>query len=751
MAFKLTKMGGLEFGNSVPGPFDKGSVIDKFRKRRRSVSVKPKFDNEIGEFVVGGGPRVTTVKEPNIASTKESEEAAFSTLYNDLYLGVQPHYNYYEDDEDINDERIYDGEKLEELPRFVRIVWDSAPKLDREPQARKTNKRARKHSFFYELEKKVFGRDGVVVDEEKINDFDDAVKSAANGFYSPGSITAVVEVPLEKRMISNNNLSKTIDEIRFLESEKTHGINIGELNLNLLKRTSGMLRLFDDNSIRRKENQVSKQELYDGKYTTYDNGDEIKIENISSTHSSVNINVSVVNKKIKNILFNNKQNEFDGIVDGLVKNPTEKERKETKSVEVVFADPGLTQLANKNRVTLAKRPEHLENIGSMSPYFSNLFIFSNLKSQVKRNRNVPKHPAPKEENGIKYIGYVIEKYKQNRFGVFELAEEIKIPDRKVKEYIDTKVVYGGIYRYRIRSVLAWSRKVKDEFSGLFHISDDKILSNSTTYFLSDWNREWRYGSIQDNVRPEPPDQFVVRSQSNKKHVSISWRVPDNRQKDIYYYVLYKKIQDKNGSDLCCWERIGVFFGANNVLVLDDDVDFYQNIENTYVYAAATVTKHDEVSYLTQQIGVRLNQDFIKTGEFPVINVSDPGVNILDVGQFSVIPTKRKKENVSIKDKVLLTGRTGIVDKAFLSKTYCLRIHSLDLGQTKDVKVNLNYNNLKPKIRLFENVTISEDFVEDDGIAVDTGPSIKAGQNNVTKSTAKHSFLDLNNGVNNNKL
>jgi len=201
----------------------------------------------------------------------------------------------------------------------------------------------------------------------------------------------------------------------------------------------------------------------------------------------------------------------------------------------------------------------------------------------------------------------------------------------------------------------------------------------------------------DMVEPNPPDEFTVRPESHKERVVITWKVPYNPQKDIYYFILYRKLQDSSGKDASDWEQLDVRLGAKNNIYFDNEVEFFQDNKLSYVYAAQTVTRHNEHSLLSCQRAVRLNSEFKFSGEFPIAHVSEDGVSLDAIGAFATKPPRRVSNESIANSKILLTARRGVHKNPFRDATYCLRIESLDTGQIKDVVLDFKYDDLRPDV------------------------------------------------------
>lgn len=67
----------------------------------------------------------------------------------------------------------------------------------------------------------------------------------------------------------------------------------------------------------------------------------------------------------------------------------------------------------------------------------------------------------KELVGIEYVGYIVEKERLNRqTEQWNRIDEYRIIGQSASSFIDTRVAYGEVYRYRIKNVIRVTKKVK---------------------------------------------------------------------------------------------------------------------------------------------------------------------------------------------------------------------------------------------------------------------------------------------------
>jgi hypothetical protein len=233
-----------------------------------------------------------------------------------------------------------------------------------------------------------------------------------------------------------------------------------------------------------------------------------------------------------------------------------------------------------------------------------------------------------------------------------------------------------------------------------HTSQTRAFSSyKSSYFHSEWGKRWAYGIVIDTVPPPPPDELTVRADSARKRVVVSFKLPLNQQRDIYFMRLFRKLQDQNGADITGWVRVGSNWGPENVLYFDTDVDFFQNNQIRYVYTAQTVTRHNEYSSFSDQLSTRLNKDFMTYGEYPVDFVSQAGVRVEHHGAFGTYPHRRFFTEVIVPNEVRFSfsGRSAHGNIALDGNQYFVRVESLDTGEKFDYPIEIIYNNQPARV------------------------------------------------------
>lgn len=659
--------------------------------------------------------------QPQVFSS-DSSQAPFETIFNEFQLQAVPFYNFWTADETTNDTEDRGGRNLDDVPRFIKVSWVCPPVItgqSRLGQSDVNHRKIRPVRFGNSVESPVIvSIKGVdfFPDHLQPSNFSEVIGHVANGHISPGIISATAEMPLRNTLLDQSVSSgkdspaHDIDEDMFLSHPDTLGVSIHELKANIHQTTSGFL-----GAVKVSESPVSRngsrdrQGFFEGKFAVAKSvsNEKLSVQSVQGSTSPISLSSTSAVQK-------------EGIRPDHVFDLAMKVSKSKKSanvdtaarVKVNFINPSIGGIVDQKKVNLMSEPHHAESMVAIAQMLPKLEVLAESGILEKaRRQEMPSFPSPPGLFPLEYVGFVLEKYRQNDAGVFELVDIIKLPSNDYDSYVDCKVLYGVTYRYRIRSIIRWTRENDVETLRKRLLVQGTTLSTSalsryeSSYFAGEWSREWAYGSLLDIQPPDYPDELTVRAESARKRVAITCKLPNNPQRDIYAVRILKKHQDAEGRDVTDWTQIAEF-GAQNVLFYDLDVDYFQNAGLRYVYTAQCLSRHHEESTLSDQLGVRLNSDFNVRGEFPVDFVSCGGVKASYFGSFSVYPHRTfRSELVSFPEGNSATFSIGVREavgsRAMDDSTYVVRVESLDTGEKKDTKVTVSYDNQKP---LFETIT-----------------------------------------------
>ncbi len=710
-------------------------VADAARPPREAGVQGPIGPRKVG--TTADSPNQRPVVGPASTQTRHLSQksilAPYDTLFDSFRFEAIPFYNFWTSDEStaIGDSR--GDRKLNEVPRFIKLVWDIAIDL---PTFTGFNSRDKSKNHYIPVK---FGSEAKKGRSATLKGlqfsplhlqpagFSLVCRSLANGFLGPGIINTVLELPFDAvKSLRTNMLSSRlhdIDEDAFLTHPSTRGISVHDVRANIHQVTDGILGGSRLSVMRMTKGEESERSsFFDGKFSVSDSAREgdnrgfIHVRDLSSSPSISFTTRTAVSQQ------SSTPDQVVEMAKGVASPEVFTESRESVFTKASFIRPSISGLVSEDRVKSARRPEHAENIMSIARFLPNLEVLAQSGLQERQRRqDIPSFSSPPGLPALEYVGYIIEKYRKNAGGTFELMEQIEIPSRVVTEYYDTRVRYGELYRYRIRCVIRWTREAEVEstgrsknFFGFKGSQTQAILSDKSSYFGSEWGKGWTYASVIDTVPPPPPDELTVRPNSSKGRVEISIRLPDDSQKDIRTLRLLRKIRDVQNRDLSDWEQVGRDFGAMNVLYYDDDIqldaDGVPDQNFKYVYTGITISKHDEISFLSEQLSARLNPDYRLWGEFPVEFVSCAGVRQEHVGSFAVHPVKRVREEVVVqvprfgddetepKVAIGLEGRESKGNSALEDAKYVVRIESLDTGEKKEYDLRVTFENQKELVR-----------------------------------------------------
>lgn len=705
------------------------NVPSSFQPNRPALPA-PVFTTTLGEAVHGGvkyPPILSTVPQvdPEVLS-QESGPATYDTLFHDFDIQCFPVYNFWVADEETNDTEDVGDRQLDDIPRYIRVNWVPAPDLSMQYRVRGGQAKRRRVNpviFGSEIDRsQAVVSKGITFVPDHLNNFSLVKQSLANGFVSPGTVHSVVELQHNATTNSDPIVSTDdhdyIDEDTFLQHPDFDGISLEELRSNVHSLTNGVTyagRLAAE--LVSPDTSPDQANMFSGKFSIEkppESGGIIHMNGIAADSGSPVLSVHAA------VAEAGEQNSVPiepllDMVEKVIAPPPIIPDDTANRVRVNFVYPSLGGLLDSAKVMAMQAAHHAESTTALAQFLPNLEVMNAAGMQNKtRPIQVPNFPSPSNLPPIEYIGYVLEKYEQTSNGAFILKETIDLPSREYTSYIDSKIKYSTVYRYRVRAIVRWTRPNfmgilgSEPTVGIGAISQTRSFSPyNSSYFHSEWSKDWAYGMTIDAVAPSPPDELRVRPDSSRKQVVVSFKLPTNQQRDIYYMRLFRKLQDENGIDVTGWTRVGSDWGPENVLFFDRDVDFFQDNHVRYVYAAQTVTRHNEFSPLSEQLGTRLNRDFVTYGEYPISFVSQAGVKLEYHGAFGVYPFHRADTELVIpmQTPFVFSGRVAHGNIALDGNMYFVRIESLDTGEVHDYPISIVYNNLPTRIDR-KNLTVS---------------------------------------------
>ncbi len=627
-----------------------------------------------------------------VTFSEESGPGVNETFFNEFLLEATPFYNFYTDDETINDEEEVGDRKFEDIPRFIKLTWQKAPDLQSQ-KLELSNKRAN-----YRYEKKInisLGKETIpehLIDEN----FSMVAKSLANNILFGPVINSIVEI--QETIDSFDDIVSPddfIDEDLFLTDESLRGVELSELKLNVNQ-------IFDPIYNTSRFGEANDSQVSIVKPLTSQQNLKIKLTDPQAIPIQIDSKVQIKDTKLQDI----------GILNKISQNINNSIKTNTNTfLKVKFINPAISGLIKDDRVANMIKPEHVENLLSVGTLLPQLEILSKLKlieNQADIDSLLAKTKSFQSPEGIKefeYVGYQIEKSKLDD-GRFRVVDTIDIADIYSNEYYDARVLYGETYRYRIRVIFRWTRK--ENTVTVSNFSTRKTLPLISYYFSGEWAAPSAQASVLDLSPPDPPDELTIYPDSKNKRILISIKIPRNNQRDIDRMHILRKLKDKDGNDLTNWETIASTH-LRNTLYPDRDVDYFENNGIKYVYTSMCSTKHNESSLLSEQYVTMLCKDWKVIGEYPLEYISTKGVRLDNFGAFSTIPYQERLSEVIIKTNEddtknnksiewTVGGRETFTNRLYDDQKYLVRVESLDTGEISDTYIDVKYNGVKEEKR-----------------------------------------------------
>lgn len=675
----------------------------------------------------------------------DSLPAPFETIHHDFKVEAVPFYNFWTDDETTNDREDRGDRNLDDVPRFIKVSWVTAPVLTGQTRlgpSDVTKRQTRPVKFGTEAEKPfTVSIKGITFapDHLQPQNFSEILSHLANGHIFPGVIHATIEMPLHNTGLDSHMVHAQtdsfhhIDEDAFLTHPSTKGVSIHELRSNVHQLTNGVLGAAKMSNIPvSRHGSLDRDQMFSNRFSMSPhpfNSGELQLHGVGSTEDSLPGSIISMTSRTAYSSEGEKPDHVLDMVKNVQRPAPQTNMKQIARIKASFVHPAIGGAIQQKKTNLMSQPHHAESVIAIAQMLPKLEVLnqSGILDQ-HRKLDMPSFPAPPGMLPLEYVGYVLEKYHQNKSGAFELVEIIQLPSNDYDSYIDCKIKYGDVYRYRVRSIMRWTRMAdigslkKRLLTQGISASTKGLSPYESSYFAGEWSPEWGYASVLDTLPPDPPDELQVRAESSRKRISVTFKLPDNPQRDIYIMRLFRKLQDRDGRDLTGWTQVlehnavdrKLDFAPQNVLYYDSElVDYFQVNGTRYVYTAQCISRHHEFSAFSEQIGVRLNSEFNLHGEFPVEFVSCRGVKPEHFGAFSVYPHRTfrseiiavppPKEPTKPEQPVLFTlaGRNVDGSKAMDDALYFVRVESLDTGEKQDIRLNLSYNNQKSQTNMLE--------------------------------------------------
>lgn len=313
-----------------------------------------------------------------------------------------------------------------------------------------------------------------------------------------------------------------------------------------------------------------------------------------------------------------------------------------------------------------------------------------VSTPIRPDPSLIPSPADYEETIARrsdYIGYVIEKERLAENGIdFQLLDVITIPGKNHLEYIDTKIAYGEIYRYKIRSIF---RFVNNHNLSMYNDSDSILTKNQTvdyvdinyairtsrTFYYDSPDSEAVSISVEESVRPDPPSGVKLFAKSKENKIFITWN-QKNQNRDVVGFNVYRRRLTEERFLKLNQELIGVRDNFYNDFDLIKDVD--------YVYAIEAVDVHGNFSKLSNQFYIRVKEIINFDGSF----CEEKSFFLFEEGRElgDILPKKTRDDLILVKNKLKININPLFVNTDE-NDTFLLKITSLETGIEKFIKLN----------------------------------------------------------------
>jgi len=228
---------------------------------------------------------------------------------------------------------------------------------------------------------------------------------------------------------------------------------------------------------------------------------------------------------------------------------------------------------------------------------------------------------------LELFGYLIEKQRRTiarRGGSLTWTDcpTQYVSNASFAGFKDLSVAYGRTYRYRVRSIWKSITSREGEFGAEYESLKQRLISKipqckaiidifvqpyTSAYYKSN-PTDWVAVTILDDKPPVSSD-ILVKPDSHKRTIIVTWICPPDSQRDIDYYYVWKKQRDIEGTWPKEWTK--AYKAKNNI----DNyfVDFDVGFSKEYLYAVQVVDKHGFESKLSAQVIAKLNKTFYYDG------------------------------------------------------------------------------------------------------------------------------------------
>lgn len=361
----------------------------------------------------------------------------------------------------------------------------------------------------------------------------------------------------------------------------------------------------------------------------------------------------------------------------------------TVRTRVSFVDPSIAGALDPTRIAVANDHAHLASLGAFAKLAPGLEVISEFNQDVPLRNPVPKFPIRDEAPDLSYTGYIVERYTLGVSGSMELTRTFNVDGRDQDILVDREVVFGGRYAYRIRVMVQWVHGPTVGFFGSSSLDRTPNFDTSAgsktrqaSYYIGEWS-DWAKTQVLDVVPPEPPDELTVMPMSAKKQIRITWKMPNDPQRDVSSLRLFRS--EGVAGRYTDWTWVAEFVPSNGAFV-DSLVSNYEESQTTYMYAMCSVSFHGEVSPLSERIIARLTDRSRYLGEYPVRLAGPRGD---DPTAHARGPQRPMPIELVASDRFTAYIRGGQSSLPLFDRSYILEVQSLSTGERAEVILNVD--------------------------------------------------------------
>lgn len=366
-----------------------------------------------------------------------------------------------------------------------------------------------------------------------------------------------------------------------------------------------------------------------------------------------------------------------------------------ETVRVNFIDPSIAGALDSNRLNVAGDEMQLIVAGSLSKILPGLEVISEFNQDTPSQNPPPTFTGPADVPALAYVGYVIERHDLGPSGSLSLAKTFYIDDPGQKRLVDRSVVFGGRYRYRIKSVVQWAHQSTVGFYGESRLVRSPAfdpaggsVTTEVSYYGGDWS-DWASADIIDAVPPEPPDELTVRPVSRHGYIDVVWKMPNDPQRDTHRVRLLRCVE-RDGR-IGPWVQLGEFPAANGRFV-DRSVSSFTQEQTKYTYAMYSLTRHGERSVLSEQVEARL-EEVSAMHELPLVQIAPKGSDAMADSYAARTPIR--DWNIIGKSRAVFYVRTAESAHPLNDRTYTVEVQSISTGEKARVTLSVDSTDVIP--------------------------------------------------------